>query len=281
MSDKNFLAKIIGRLVARGVTAQDAEAVAREIQADAPAPIVINTTDSGSAASGNMTDALSNFEKRVQAMIEPLTTKINAIETRDAQRTKDEAEEEERKKKETKDAEEAEALAKKKKEEEEGKTTGDMVLEAETVGHVINLGKVYTGDAAPLVQINARAEILSPGIQVPTADSLKPNKDGTQMRDHMRRVLTESLKGKNAKSVQTFLAGRTVDSLSGMNLVTAYNGAAELARLSNTASTTSAAGISRQMRTGDTGNKRKTAAEINEVNRKYREDVSKRSQIHG
>jgi uncharacterized protein len=146
--------------------------------------------------------------------------------------SKDAAEAEAKKVKDAEDAAAAEA-AKKAKELAEGEETGDTILEAEEGPRVLNLGKIYTGDA--LTEIVANAEILSPGIAKPTKDSLKGTRGkalGVFMRDALNTALTKDAEGEISKS---FLMGRKVQDLKGEALVGAFNGAAALVRVRNNA----------------------------------------------
>ena len=146
---------------------------------------------------------------------------------------KDAAAEAEAKK--VKDAEDATAAeaAKKAKELAEGEETGDTILEAEEGPKVLNLGKIYTGDALP--QIVSNAEILAPGIAKPTKDSLKGTRGkalGVFMRDALNTAVTKDADGEIAK---TFLMGRKVQDLKGEALLGVFNGAAGLVRVRNNA----------------------------------------------
>jgi 8-oxo-dGTP pyrophosphatase MutT (NUDIX family) len=176
---------------------------------------------------------------------------IDAL-SRDMKRFTDWMESEQKERKEAKDrqtakdAEEAEAAAKKKKEAEE--ETSDTIIEAEEVGHVISLGKVWngkTGDAA-LTEIRARAEILAPGMSMPTGDAVRGNR-GAVLSNYLRTAL-KTAHTKDAALVEPFLLGRTIDSLRGVALIGAFNGATELMKIRNNASTRALAG---GMRTAD------------------------------
>lgn len=146
---------------------------------------------------------------------------------------KDAAEEEAKRVKDTADAAAAAEVAKKAKEVAEGEETGDTILEAEEGPRVLNLGKIYTGDA--LTEIASNAEILSPGIVKPTKDSLKGTRGkalGVFMRDALNTALTKDADGEITK---TFLMGRKVQDLKGEALLGVFNGAAGLVRVRNNA----------------------------------------------
>lgn len=89
----------------------------------------------------------------------------------------------------------------------------------------------FTADA--LKDVIARAEILSPGIQMLTADA---QKDASNVETFMR----ESLEKANAtdegkEAIKPFLAGREIKTLTGDALLGVFNGAAEVTRVRNNA----------------------------------------------
>lgn len=93
--------------------------------------------------------------------------------------------------------------------------------------------------AAPTLELNAerigeirsRAEILAPGISIPTVDALAAGDAAQQL---MRAAL-EQAHGDAAgvEHVKPFLMGREVKTLDGEALLGAFNGAAELTRVRN------------------------------------------------
>lgn len=125
-------------------------------------------------------------------------------ECRDRFKAQDEAEEEEKKKK---------------------KEAEDAQLTAENAEHV-NTGKLYTGDA--YAEIKSRAEILAPGIQVPTADAIKTV--GT-LRTLMQKAITTA--GEKYEAVKALIAGRDPAKLTGDALLNVFHGASEMVRIAN------------------------------------------------
>ncbi len=116
-------------------------------------------------------------------------------------------------------------------EDEEGKKkTDDTVLEAETAGaNGEAQGKVLSGDT--LKQVIARAEILAPGIAVPTGDAIKAKDAAPNL---MRKALETSYATETGKAaIDPFLFGREVKALTGDALSAAFAGAAELVRAQN------------------------------------------------
>ena len=257
MSNKQTLVqKIVNTLMARGVKATDAAACAEDIAKDTP--------------EATHEDAL---DKRIADAID---RKFKARDEEEAARKRGEAEggrksneelERERHDKEEKDRKAAEDAAK--REAEDAERVGDTIIEAESPGKVINLGKVYTGDSASRVDgysdMVSRAEILAPGVRVPTRDSLKGNHGRVAaqfLRDSIEACRTRDAAG--ADCVGAFLMGRQVKDLAGSELLGVFNGASSYMRMRN-----NAGGASKtSARTGDFSVP-STIAEINAANRKF------------
>jgi hypothetical protein len=165
--------------------------------------------------------------------------------------------EEEKKKKEMADAEEA-----KKKKEMEDKAAADAILSAETTA-APDLGKLYTGDS--LTAIFSRAEILSPGVNLPTRDSAPTH-------DTIKNLMLKSLQTANGSEtgkacIEPFLLGRTFDAATkdALSLAGVFNGAAELMRQRNI---TAARGTGR-VSTKDFGPAPKSIAEIQKAHSEF------------
>lgn len=141
-------------------------------------------------------------------------------------------------------------------EEEE---TKDTILEAETAeSNPDAKGKVLSGDS--LKAVIARAEILAPGITVPTGDSVK----GSVVENLQRKALATAYgtdKGKGA--IDPFLAGRELKKLTGDSLSAVFTGAAELVRVQNNNS-----GVRSGVTTKDFG-RATSVADINARNREF------------
>ncbi|HEY8354205.1 MAG TPA: DUF2213 domain-containing protein [Methylophilaceae bacterium] len=186
---------------------------------------------------------------------DPIETRLAALEAGHAEilaaiaalknsETADSDEEEERK--ETDDEES----------EEEGEKTDDDILEAETAEH--------NGEAEGRTwdSIRARAEILAPGISLPTNDSLASKPKVAEAL--MRKALTVAYATeKGAKAINPFLAGRKISKLTGDALHSVFTGAAELIRAQN-----NAVGVRSAVSTRDFG-KAFSPAEINARNREF------------
>jgi uncharacterized protein len=112
---------------------------------------------------------------------------------------------------------------------------------------------VYTADT--LSQIVSRAEILSPGIAIPTTDALAAEAPAL-----MTLALTKASEGAGKECVTPFLLGRELKTLTGDALLGVFMGAAELARVRNNSKTAVAAA----QKTKDSAGGPVTAADMNE-----------------
>jgi uncharacterized protein len=143
-------------------------------------------------------------------------------------------------------------------EEKESDMTADDILEAETAAKA-DIGTTYTGDA--LAAIFSRAEILSPGIAIPTGDDAKGKSVGTKL---MRRAIGDAMKTEEGKkAVDVFLMGRDLAKLAAAEVPGVFNGAAELMRIRN-----NDRGARGSVTTKDFG-RSTSVADINAANRKF------------
>ncbi|WP_281659650.1 DUF2213 domain-containing protein [Microvirgula aerodenitrificans] len=114
----------------------------------------------------------------------------------------------------------------------EEKPTGDTVIEAEQAEAVSEEGvKSYTGDTM------SRAEILAPGISIPTTDGQKPKARAAAMLAVRRRALDTAFATEAGKKAITPFVGSQSDfsKMSASTIDTAFIGAAELIRIQNNA----------------------------------------------
>lgn len=112
----------------------------------------------------------------------------------------------------------------------EADETKDTVLEAEeaeTNGQA--QGTVLTGDS--LKALVARAEILAPGVQVPTGDAAGKPASIAQLQRKALLIAQASTDGKAA--IAPFLMGREIKALTGDALNAVFAGASELMRIKN------------------------------------------------
>jgi hypothetical protein len=183
------------------VKAQDEEAVKAEIE-----------SRESEDEEGEAEKVDNDLDRQVLARIERLEAMIEKL----AGKTADEDKSDEEESSETED------------EDEESEETEDTVIEAETAKKA-DVGTVYTGDA--FKQIVARAEILAPGISVPTGDAAGGGKAAERL---MRHALTTAQKTEDgAAAIKPFLMGRSLKNLTGDALLGVFNGAAELVRVRN------------------------------------------------
>jgi hypothetical protein len=156
-------------------------------------------------------------------------------------------------------------------EEEEQSETGDDILEAEQAGK-LNQSEVdlYTGDSAKTIL--SRAEILSPGIKLPTLDSKASTADqATSLCKCQRKALDLAYQTDAGRAaIAPFIGGKTADfEKMPVALVNAtFMGASELMKAQNNGGAHASAAP-----TKDFG-KRSTVADINQRNREYWADRS-------
>lgn len=128
------------------------------------------------------------------------------------------------------ECEETEEERKKREAKEAECKTGDTVLEPETPGlNSEAKGTVLSGDT--LKAVISKAEILAPGITVPTGDSAQAPVVEALQRKALLTCLQGSEPGRQA--VATFSQGRDLSTLTGDSLAAVFNGAAELVRVRN------------------------------------------------
>ncbi|WP_237772448.1 DUF2213 domain-containing protein [Herbaspirillum robiniae] len=190
-------------------------------------------------------DALVQVLKAVKS----LDKRMAKMEARDAEsekETKDEDEEDDKDKKKTGD-------------------DGDLT-EAETAGK-LNQSEVdlYTGDSA--ATILSRAEILVPGIKVPTVDAKASTKDrAVALCSCQRKALDTAFKTDAGKSAITpFLGGQAADfeKMPVHQVHATFMGASELMKARNNDGTSAS-----KINTRDFG-KRHSVADMNAANRKF------------
>lgn len=153
----------------------------------------------------------------------------------------------------TKDADIDEDEAGDTKTEDEG---GDLT-EAETAAKTTEAMGVTFGDS--MREIASRAEILVPGIKMPSGDAAKTKGSKENI---MRKALTTALDNAAISDmIKPLLLGRSVAKLTGDSLAMAFNGASELVKAHNNAK-----GVRNGVTTKDFG-KTNTPADINARNR--------------
>ncbi|RQZ78835.1 DUF2213 domain-containing protein [Burkholderia cepacia] len=191
---------------------------------------------------GKTADAIAALTKTVKA----LDRKLNRLAARDAERER-----------ETEDDDE--------EEDDETDETTDTVIEAETAGRLDQSGvDLYTGDSARLIP--ARAEILAPGVKLPTLDGLKAKDRAAALCRCQRKALDQAYETDAGRAAITpFLGGRSpdFDTMPARVVDTIFTGAAELMRAKNNAGASSG-----KVNTRDFG-KATTIADINKRNAEF------------
>lgn len=150
-------------------------------------------------------------------------------------------------------------------EDDETDETNDTIIEAEPSRRVSEEGvDLYTGDSARLIA--ARAEILAPGVKLPTLDGLKTKDRAAALCKCQRRALDQAYETDAGRAAIAPFLGRRApdfDAMPAPVVDAIFTGAAELMRAKNNAGSTSG-----KVNTRDFG-KVKTIADINEQNRKF------------
>ncbi|WP_175825760.1 DUF2213 domain-containing protein [Burkholderia multivorans] len=186
-------------------------------------------------------DAIAALTKTVKA----LDRKVSRLAARDAERER-----------ETEDDDE---------EDDETDETTDTVIEAEPSRRVSEEGvELYTGDSARVIA--ARAEILAPGVKLPTLDGLKTKDRAAALCKCQRRALDQAYETDAGRAAIAPFLGRRApdfDAMPAQVVDAIFTGAAELMRAKNNAGASSG-----KVSTRDFG-KVKTIADINEQNRKF------------
>lgn len=148
--------------------------------------------------------------------------------------------------------------------DDDGKPTEDDVLKAEQASKKSEEGEnKYTGDT--LQNLRSRAEILSPGIKLPTLDA--KSKDVRALAHSCKcKALTNAYATDDGrKAIDPFLNGNSdFAKLPKATVDAAFIGASELIRQSN-----NARGARSGIGTQDFGTAPKTPAQINQINRDF------------
>ena len=140
--------------------------------------------------------------------------------------------------------------------------TKDDILKAEAAAKLSEEGvQNHTGDS--LKQVLSRAEILAPGIKLPTTDSAN---NGKAVLAAKRMTLKQAFATADGqKAIAPFLGGQTdFDSMSAHTIDTAFVGASELIKQQN-----NAAGVRSGISTKDFGRAPASPADINARNRAF------------
>ncbi len=222
--------------------ADEAEKIAKAVE-DEELEIPTEDEETGEDDDGKTNDAAINREI------------LKTLKTMDARLVKLE-------KKKTKDSEKEETEDD--DEGEDGKETKDDILKAEEAAKLSENGvQSYTGDS--LQEIRSRAEILVPGISLPTMDA-KTADVGKVALGVKRTALKQAYQDPKVKqTIDLFTSGKSdFDAMPQATIDAAFTGAAELIKSQNNAK-----GFRSGVSTKDFGRQPLTIDQINERNRAY------------
>jgi hypothetical protein len=221
--------------------ADEAEKIAKAVE-DEELEIPTEDEETGEDDDGKTSDALS------LQILKKLNTMDARLDKLEKKKTKDSEKEE------TEDDDEG----------EDGKETKDDILEAEEAAKLSENGvQSYTGDS--LQEIRSRAEILVPGISLPTMDA-KTADVGKVALGVKRTALKQAYQDPKVKqTIDLFTSGKSdFDVMPQATIDAAFTGAAELIKSQNNAK-----GFRSGVSTKDFGRQPLTIDQINERNRAY------------
>lgn len=225
------------------VKTKDAEEAEKLAQAVEDEELDIETKDSDDDdedGKGKTADALGKIMKKLNTM---------DAQIKQLQKTKDSDDPE----KKTEDGED----------DPDDEPTKDDILKPEPAGKA-DVGTTYTGDS--LQDIRSRAEILAPGLKLPTMDST--SKDIGKVADTAKRnaLKLAYATADGLKTIGPFVGGANanIDALPGHTIDAAFIGASELIKQQNNLK-----GVRNGVTTRDFGRSAPTPADINAKNRAY------------
>lgn len=202
-----------------------------------------DTEDEEEESSTKTGDA--KFQKEMRQFMKTMDTRLGALE-----------------KKKTKDSDDPEQTEDDENPDEDPEKTKDDILKAEAAAKLSEEGvQNHTGDS--LKQVLSRAEILAPGIKLPTTDSAN---NGKAVLAAKRLALKQAFATADGqKAIVPFLGGQTdFDSMSAHTIDTAFVGASELIKQQN-----NTAGVRSGISTKDFGRAPASPADINARNREF------------
>lgn len=244
MSDKTKKKKVsfadrIRNLV-KTKDADEAEKLAKAVEDE---DIDLPTEDDDEPDEGKTKTGDAAFQAEMRQFMKTMDKRMSAIE-----------------KKKTKDSDDPD----KKDDEDNPEKTEDDILKAEEAKKLSQEGvQNHTGDS--LADVRARAEILSPGIHLPTLDAAA--KDiGKTVTGFKRQALKQAyLTADGQAAIAPFIGGNTnFDTMPQMTVDTAFTGASELIKQKNNAS-----GVRSGISTKDFGRAPTSVSDINARNREF------------
>lgn len=201
------------------------------------------TEDEDNEETGQTKTGDAKFQKEMRQFMKTMDARLGALEKK---KTKDSESEEEK----TED------------DDEEETETKDDILGAEKAEKLSEKGvQNHTGDS--LKQVLARAEILAPGIKLPTMDSAN---NGQSVLSAKRMALKQAFATTDGqKAISPFIGSNTdFDVMPVATIDAAFIGASELIKQQN-----NAAGVRSGISTKDWGRSAPTPADINARNREF------------
>ena len=198
--------------VMTAVKAQDANAVKEELESK-DADETEEEKKEREAKEAKTGDSLAKLTATVDSLVKVVGRLVKDAKAKD--------DDEEKKKLEAEDDDDG---------DEDKDETTDTVLEAEEANsNKAAVGNVLSGDS--LKAVIARAEILAPGIAIPTGDAIKAKDAASKVQHKALETAYATESGKAA--IEPFLAGRELKALTGDALASVFTGAAELMRAQN------------------------------------------------
>ncbi len=243
----SFMAKVVKKKVSFAdrirnlVKTKDADEAEKLAQAVEDEDLDIETTDSDDdedKADSKTADALSKIMKKLNTMDAEIKSLKKTKDSDDDKKTEDNDD------------------------EDGGKKTEDDILNAEKADKLSDEGvQNHTGDS--LKEVLSRAEILAPGIKLPTLDSAN---NGKSVLNAKRSALKQAYAtADGAKAIAPFIGGQTnFDVLPSHTVDAAFIGASELIKQQN-----NTAGVRHGISTKDFGQAPMTIDEMNKRNREY------------
>jgi len=200
--------------VMTAVKAQDANAVKEELESkDADETEEEKEAREAKEAKKETGDSLAKLTATVDSLVKVVGRLVKDAKAKD--------DDEEKKKLESEDDDDG---------DEDKDETTDTVLEAEEANsNKAAVGNVLSGDS--MKAVIARAEILAPGIAIPTGDAAKAKDAAAKVQHKALETAYATESGKAA--IEPFLAGREIKALTGDALASVFTGAAELMRAQN------------------------------------------------
>ena len=222
--------------------ADEAEKLAKAVEDEAPD---IKTEDEEPEDESGTQTGDAAFQNQILKFMRTVDSRLGALE-----------------KKKTKDSDDPEKKTEDDEEDDDPEKTKDDILKAEAAAKLSEEGvQNHTGDS--LKAVLSRAEILAPGIKLPTTDSAN---NGKAVLTAKRMALKQAFATADGqKAIMPFIGGHTnFDTMPAYTVDAAFIGASELIKQQN-----NTAGVRSGVSTRDFGRAPATPSEINARNREF------------